>query len=105
MVAIGLIGFKPGSFHVVGIKRCGLKVFADPFAYVKRVDLILLAVKDRPGCDPANAFFIQTSTTASLLNLAAARTMVIGAGQTMLLTPSCIRIRNIQAGTFPGDMP
>ena len=40
MVAIGLIGFKPGSFHVVGIKRCGLKVFADPFAYVKRVDLI-----------------------------------------------------------------
>lgn len=91
MVAIGLIGFKPNSFHVVGIKGCGLKVFADPFAYVKRVDLILIALKGRLGCDPANAFFIQTSTTASLLNQAAARAMPIRGGKTMLFTfvPSC----------------
>jgi hypothetical protein len=66
---------------MVGIEGCGLKIFADPFAYVKRVDLILIALKGRPGCDPANAFFIQTSTTASLLNQVAARAMVIGAGK------------------------
>ena len=49
---------------MVGIEGCGLKIFADPFADVKRVRLILLAVKDRPDFDPVNAFFIQTSTTA-----------------------------------------
>jgi hypothetical protein len=48
----------------VGVEGGGLKVFADPLADVKRVDRIRFAVKGRPGCDPGNAFSVQTSTAA-----------------------------------------
>ena len=44
-----------------------MKVFADRFAYVKHADLVLLVVKNRSGCESANAFFMQTSTAAILV--------------------------------------